>query len=103
MESVLVPAGPVGESFPAAPRDAWRSLPWGIPHELYGAGSTHPFGWYLEGESTVPAASLTDICAWLRGCEYRRDPELFNLPDFWQRRGRALARTTHRAITPGSS
>lgn len=28
------------------------------------------FRWYLEGDSTVSIASIEDVCAWLRQCEY---------------------------------
>lgn len=51
---------------------------------LFGAGSTKPFQWYLEGESNVRVASVDDITNWLAACEYASDPDLFNEPDFWQ-------------------
>ena len=47
-------------------------------------GSRRPFSWYLSGTSTVQVQSVTDICNWLSGCEYVRDANLFQEPDFWQ-------------------
>lgn len=55
-----------------------------MPAHAFGPGSIHDFRWYFEGESQVRVASVDEICAWLDGCKYVSDRELFNLQDFWQ-------------------
>lgn len=64
--------------------DPWQRLPYAAKPEMFGRGNQHPFPWYFEGESAVVVRSVDDVCAWLRACEYVRDPELFNESDFWQ-------------------
>ena len=64
--------------------DPWERVGSAPKPEFFGRGSTHPFSWYLEGESTVEVKTLDDICAWLMECRYVRDPDLFNESDFWQ-------------------
>lgn len=49
-----------------------------------GPAARHDWGWYFEGESSVVAATLDQVHAWLQGCEYRSDVELFQERDFWQ-------------------
>ena len=66
-------------------KDSWRSLPHDVPMVAYGEGNlTDDFRWYMEGPSRVPVASVSEICEWLRGCEYVRDPVLFGRADYWQ-------------------
>lgn len=50
----------------------------------FGRGSLKPFSWYFEGESTVAVKDVAGICAWLAGCRYVRDADLFREPDYWQ-------------------
>ena len=50
----------------------------------FGSGSRRPFGWYLEGVSTVVVESVPQLCRWLRGCEYVSDRELLGKADHWQ-------------------
>lgn len=65
--------------------DPWEPLdPRRIPPKHYGSGSTKPFEWYLEGESTVAVSTLDEIVSWLLECNYASDVDLFNEPDFWQ-------------------
>jgi hypothetical protein len=64
--------------------DAWQAREYDVPLSYFGEGSTHDFGWYFEGVSAVPVSDLTAVCEWLAGCEYVRDPDLFNVGDFWQ-------------------
>lgn len=64
--------------------DPWERLSLTVPPREFGLGSVHEFGWYLEGESDVEAASVDAVCEWLLDCEYVHDGELFNQPDFWQ-------------------
>lgn len=64
--------------------DPWERLPYSVPAQTFGRGSVHPFPWYFEGESAVDVHSVDDVCTWLQGCDYVRDPDLFNESDFWQ-------------------
>ena len=64
--------------------DPWQRFPQAVPLERYGAGARRSFDWYLEGQSIFPLASVDELKAWLLGCAYVRDPELFNEVDFWQ-------------------
>ena len=64
--------------------DPWDRLTFQPKLAQYGSGARRPFGWYFEGESAVSVRSLVEIQAWLGGCEYARDPHLFQEPDFWQ-------------------
>jgi len=65
-------------------RDPWERIPHHVPNTAFGKGSTRPFAWYFEGESTVRVANVDDVCAWLLECEYADDSGLFNESDFWQ-------------------
>ena len=64
--------------------DAWARYPARVPITALGAGSQHDFGWYFEGESSIPVLSVGEIQDWLLGCEYVHDRALFNEADFWQ-------------------
>ena len=64
--------------------DPWQRIEYRVPISRYGAGSNHDFSWYFEGESLVEVQTLDELQDWLLGCEYVRDPELFNEADFWQ-------------------
>ena len=64
--------------------DVWSKAKEKIPHESFGVGSRHEWGWYLEGRSTVEVKSAKEIVDWLRGCRYVGDRVLFNEKDFWQ-------------------
>jgi hypothetical protein len=66
------------------PGDPWERFPRRVPLRAFGLGAIRPFPWYFEGESLVAVTSVDEICAWLLGCEYVRDQELFHEPDFWQ-------------------
>ena len=55
-----------------------------VPATAFGPGSRRDFALYFEGESCVNVASIEEIVAWLLGCEYISDPELFDRGDFWQ-------------------
>jgi hypothetical protein len=69
----------------ALPReDAWGRVDHRIPLRHFGPGARHDFEWYFEGESAVEAKTLDDVLAWLLGCEYQTDLELFHERDFWQ-------------------
>lgn len=76
------------------PGDPWRRFPFPVPLDRYGAGAERDFGWYFEGPSSVPARSLDDVCAWLLGCTYARDPDLFGRTDVWQHPAAFEARRT---------
>ena len=65
-------------------QDAWQRFPHPVPLDRFGCGARHDFRWYFEGESRVRAATVADVQAWLEGCTYARDPELFHEPDVWQ-------------------
>jgi len=62
----------------------WDRVPMRVPASVFGPGSRQPFDKYFEGESRVRVASIDDIVAWLRTCEYVSDLELFRERDFWQ-------------------
>ncbi|HEX8718203.1 MAG TPA: transglutaminase domain-containing protein [Gemmatimonadaceae bacterium] len=64
--------------------DPWGHLGYVAPLKAFGSGSRKDFSWYFEGESTVEARSIAEIRAWLAGCEYESDANLFQEPDFWQ-------------------
>jgi len=64
--------------------DAWEVFRMPVSFDRFGAGSRHRFDWYHEGESGVRCESVEDVVAWLRGCEYEDDGELFREADFWQ-------------------
>ena len=64
--------------------DPWRPVGTYVRVDSFGRGSRKPFDWYLEGESSVPVSSLSEITLWLSGCDYVTDPELFHEADFWQ-------------------
>jgi len=64
--------------------DPWERLRYRVPVGKFGLGSTHDFGWYFEGTSSVPVSGIDDIQDWLLGCEYESDPELFRVDDYWQ-------------------
>jgi hypothetical protein len=66
------------------PADPWERSQTSIPARRFGVGSRHEFTWYFEGESGVATPTLDELCDWLLGCTYIRDPELFHEPDFWQ-------------------
>lgn len=65
-------------------RDPWLRVPHPVPLERYGAGARRDFCWYFEGTSRVRVTSVADAVSWLLGCEYMRDPELFQEVDHWQ-------------------
>ena len=64
--------------------DPWKRIPCTLPVTAFGAGSTRPFTWYFEGEPGVEVASVDEVAAWLTGCSYASDPELFSRADLWQ-------------------
>ena len=55
-----------------------------VPKTAFGPGSRQEFALYFEGESSVRVESIDDIVAWLLGCEYVSDTDLFDRRDFWQ-------------------
>ncbi len=64
--------------------DPWECVEATLPPQFFGHGSQRDFAWYLTGESGVPVRSFEEICKFLLGCAYVRDPVLFQVPDFWQ-------------------
>lgn len=64
--------------------DTWRALDYDAPLGFFGEGAVQDFDWYMQGESRVTASDVEAICNWLAGCEYARDPDLFEVGDFWQ-------------------
>jgi transglutaminase-like putative cysteine protease len=62
----------------------WDRVTMRVPATVFGSGSRQPFAAYFEGESTVRVASIDDIVAWLRTCEYVSDREQFQQRDVWQ-------------------
>jgi hypothetical protein len=66
------------------PDSPWERVPVEVPPAAFGAGSRCPFYRYFEGQSRVAVASVDDIVAWLRTCEYASDLEQFHDPDLWQ-------------------
>ena len=64
--------------------DPWQRTPYHVPLHLYGVGALKKFEWYFDGKCSVEVHSIEDIKEWLLGCEYMRDPNLFNEADFWQ-------------------
>ena len=64
--------------------DPWAESNLAIPPRRFGSGSRNAFHWYFEGDSQVTVASVEEVFAWLRLCEYESDPSLFNERDFWQ-------------------
>lgn len=67
-----------------AAKDPWTRYAYGVPLHVYGLGARRDFRWYFEGESAVAIRSVEDVQDWLLGCEYARDPDLFQEADFWQ-------------------
>lgn len=65
-------------------RDPWDRFASHVPLHLYGKGANRDFQWYFQGDSSGAATSLDDIKEWLLGCEYVRDPDLFDKEDYWQ-------------------
>jgi hypothetical protein len=55
-----------------------------VPKTAFGPGSRQDFALYFEGESSVSVHCIDDIVAWLLGCEYISDPDLFDRRDYWQ-------------------
>jgi len=72
----------VGRRSPVS--DPWERLDVAPQPGHYGPGARPDFSWYFEGESTVAVGSLGELQAWLAGCSYTTDPDLFHEPDFWQ-------------------
>ena len=66
------------------PSDPWVREVLPVPVGQFGRGSVKEFAWYFEGASAVSCATVDDICLWLLGCSYARDPDLFHEEDFWQ-------------------
>lgn len=64
--------------------DPWARFPHDVPLHRYGTGARRDFAWYFEGDSSVEVTGVEEVCDWLRGCAYIRDPELFYEVDFWQ-------------------
>jgi len=64
--------------------DPWAREPVRLPPSAFGLGSVRDFAWYFEGDTLVAVDSLDALCAWLAGCAYVRDPDLFHDADFWQ-------------------
>jgi hypothetical protein len=67
-----------------AVEDPWERINYQVPVGKYGAGAKHDFGWYFEGESSVPVKSIDDVQAWLLECAYVHDEALFRERDHWQ-------------------
>ena len=44
-----------------------------VHHRFFARGSTHPFGWYFEGASSVEASSVDDVLRRLRGFRFEND------------------------------
>src|SRR5688500_10005985 len=65
-------------------RDVWESAQHDLPHDLFGAESRAALERYLAGDCAVRPASLDEICAWLRDCEYASDRDHFGVRDRWQ-------------------
>jgi hypothetical protein len=66
------------------PSDPWEHINHKVPVTAFARGSHHEMKWYFEGVSRVEVRSIEDMHAWLCGCEYTTDLELFQEPDFWQ-------------------
>ena len=64
--------------------DPWERSEHDVPLLMFGTGSTRDFHAYFEGERTVVASSIDDICNWLLDCLYIEDEERFGVPDYWQ-------------------
>jgi hypothetical protein len=64
--------------------DPWERIEVAPPLSRYGPGARLDFARYLDGDTTVPVASLEEIKEWLLGCSYESDETLFSEPDFWQ-------------------
>ena len=64
--------------------NTWKSVDHHVPLRIYGSGCQKDFEWYFEGKSQISASNIAELCEWLAGCEYVRDPDLFHLSDFWQ-------------------
>jgi len=62
----------------------WERMTVQPPLRYFGWGARNDFSWYFEGSSAVAVASFEEIHAWLRGCQYTSDFELFHERDFWQ-------------------
>lgn len=70
--------------FFAEASDPWEYLHLGCAPLAFGAGSHRAFAEYFQGTSRVLVRSLSEICAWLAGCECLPDHALFFQDDFWQ-------------------
>src|ERR687883_159994 len=64
--------------------DPWERVEIRATLRQLGGGAAKDVSWYFEGESAVAVATLDDVQAWLAGCEYASDPDLFQERDFWQ-------------------
>jgi len=80
----LRPAWKLAERLLDSGGDPWVCIPSGEFAGSFGSGRRHHFAAYFEGESTVPARSVDEVCGFLAGCRYVRDPDLFREPDYWQ-------------------
>lgn len=55
-----------------------------ISPKSFGAGSVHPFEWYLTGPSSVSIGTVAEICRWLSHCTFVPDIDEFGIADHWQ-------------------
>jgi hypothetical protein len=65
-------------------RDPWARLPYEAPLAAFGDGARHGFDWVFEGPTASTIATFDDIVAWLAGCSYESDTNLFRETDYWQ-------------------
>lgn len=63
--------------------DRWERLDTAAPMREYEAGKETDFASYLAGASLVAVRDTHEVEAWLRGCEYEREPER---PEAWSAR-----------------
>jgi len=70
--------------FFAEASDPWECLHLACAPLAFGAGSHRAFAEYFQGTSRILVRSLSEICAWLAGCECLPDHALFFQDDFWQ-------------------
>lgn len=64
--------------------DPWENVEYKFSPRIFGRGSTHKFGWYLEGKGETVDGLDGIVELLLNKFRYKSDKELFGKKDYWQ-------------------